>query len=1189
MDDNRSVRTLFYALLVLTPALRAQTPKPVLRFSARVGPDLADGSIILPTADSASILVGVTRQSPPSLYTAKLNADGQRTCANTVVPTDLGTVEAAALATDGGIIITGASSNRGLGLATQGVIGENSAPRYVAKLTPCGAIQWASYIPESQTTFGGGPLSVAADGTIYLAIRTYGPTGKTTVLAIHPQGRSILARREWLGDALAISLDSRQQVHLAGVRDNKASYALFPKDLSAPLLDVVYSNTALSYGTALLPLADGSVWIAGAATDANAIFLPDPNAAPPDFTNQNMVATLTLLNPSGTVVSARQVEALGQNTTRIPSALFQGPDGRLWMAIAGRQLTLWNGATLVALTANGFPLPRSRIVVPGSSIRPSTAISQAGDLYIASAGGGLPATSDASDSEATAAASVFSFSTTKNDAPDLTADRASLQLHRYELRVDGALLPGPYPDSKTLALSADGRANTNFYFAALSEGTPLSSADSLLKVTSSSNTLPANLEFTSRSFSFRSAYFVAFAKGAQGILIVPISGEISNAFASLNFFPIDNTPAGATAPIETTLRFTFTPSLAESLAPRIEYKIESLVSWLKLNTATVVFPASIPVTVLPGEFTQSNNQAAIRFTAESQFLNLFLRPAFYRTSAPPAHRLLITGNSYSNPILVPDGIAKVDIPLTITSGDSTPIAFQLAPENGILDVQPRSGTTPRTVTVTVEPSLSTNTGFRLSSLFIKTAYESFAWSFDVRRGVASSQPDFLSTPPPLSPGQQFTYSAGTSRCSAAAPQPAPWPLTLGGCTLRYNDVPIPLGGITKSEVYLYNPVYYVQAQLPFDAKPGGSLIMEDNVGKKAELQTAVRATNPLLLSPYYLKPNPVRTGDTVTFNVTGAGLPSSPLTLGDVAHSDVAPLIPLKVSVGGREAVLLSSNFSKSIVGAVELRVAVPPLAADQYPVTVESDGRQISLGIWDLIPRPASIAAVQHGASFTANRLTPGGIFTVYGSGLGPAEVVTGTFDASGRLPFQLAGTSLLVNGTLAPILYTSSNQLSAIAPMSLDGAETANVSVGLPGLISTPLAVPVMASDPGLFTLNRNGVGPIACLNQDGTLNSSRDPASSGSIVALYAAGLGVTSPILTDGALTSATNPAKLRDQVTVNVGGKPAPVIYSGPAPGAIAGLYQINIEIPAGLAAGPQEIIVKSVNATSPTGVTIAVR
>jgi uncharacterized protein (TIGR03437 family) len=57
----------------------------------------------------------------------------------------------------------------------------------------------------------------------------------------------------------------------------------------------------------------------------------------------------------------------------------------------------------------------------------------------------------------------------------------------------------------------------------------------------------------------------------------------------------------------------------------------------------------------------------------------------------------------------------------------------------------------------------------------------------------------------------------------------------------------------------------------------------------------------------------------------------------------------------------------------------------------------------------------------------------------------------------------------------------------------------------------------------------------------------------------------------------------------IGGQPAQVQYAGAAPGAIAGLYQINAVIPQGAVSGAQPVSVTVGGASTQASVTVAVQ
>jgi len=110
------------------------------------------------------------------------------------------------------------------------------------------------------------------------------------------------------------------------------------------------------------------------------------------------------------------------------------------------------------------------------------------------------------------------------------------------------------------------------------------------------------------------------------------------------------------------------------------------------------------------------------------------------------------------------------------------------------------------------------------------------------------------------------------------------------------------------------------------------------------------------------------------------------------------------------------------------------------------------------------------------------------------------------------------------------------------------ATVAVEAPGGTSAALPVSVTPVLPAIFPDgNQPGYGAIVVAGSAKT--TSQQPAPRGSYVEIYATGLG-----------TGGGAPA-------VYINGLPCHVVYSGPAPG-FRGLYQVNVQVPADLPAGP---------------------
>ena len=90
------------------------------------------------------------------------------------------------------------------------------------------------------------------------------------------------------------------------------------------------------------------------------------------------------------------------------------------------------------------------------------------------------------------------------------------------------------------------------------------------------------------------------------------------------------------------------------------------------------------------------------------------------------------------------------------------------------------------------------------------------------------------------------------------------------------------------------------------------------------------------------------------------------------------------------------------------------------------------------------------------------------------------------------------------------------------------------------------------------------------------------------VYATGEGQTSPAGVDGKLAVAPYPAPLLP-VSVTIDGIAAQVLYAGAAPGLVAGLLQIDVQIPNGAASGARPIVLTVGDAQSQTSVTVAVQ
>ena len=195
---------------------------------------------------------------------------------------------------------------------------------------------------------------------------------------------------------------------------------------------------------------------------------------------------------------------------------------------------------------------------------------------------------------------------------------------------------------------------------------------------------------------------------------------------------------------------------------------------------------------------------------------------------------------------------------------------------------------------------------------------------------------------------------------------------------------------------------------------------------------------------------------------------------------------------------------------------------------------------------------------------------------------IVEQQMDGFGRLLDDIPGTPIFVSAT----------QINATVPWEIAGRLTSNVVVEYNGVPSAPITVRVDSVTPALFTLNSTGRDQIAAINQDGTVNGPRTndtrPAVQGSVVTLYATGLGVTSPSGITGSVSPTNQLLRITGPASVLVNGQNAVIEFIGAAPGLVTGVNQINVRLPLGIS-GTVPILITINGFTSPAGTVLVIQ
>ncbi|HUK15988.1 MAG TPA: hypothetical protein VLW65_06215 [Bryobacteraceae bacterium] len=222
--------------------------------------------------------------------------------------------------------------------------------------------------------------------------------------------------------------------------------------------------------------------------------------------------------------------------------------------------------------------------------------------------------------------------------------------------------------------------------------------------------------------------------------------------------------------------------------------------------------------------------------------------------------------------------------------------------------------------------------------------------------------------------------------------------------------------------------------------------------------------------------------------------------------------------------------------------------------------------------------------APFTAG-VSPGEFVTLAGQNLADS-----TYTAS-ALPFPTTlgqNVQVKVNGLAAPLYFVTPTEISFLIPYAVT-TSLASIQVISNGTASNTVTLPVNLTTPGVFTLPPGGLGTAAAQHADYSLVSSASPAQAGETIMVYVTGLGGVNPLVPDGSAAPASPLSNTSNTITAFIDGQTATVSYAGLVPYS-AGLYQLNLTVPTGLASGTYTVDISGPDsytseATIPVGTT----
>jgi len=188
-------------------------------------------------------------------------------------------------------------------------------------------------------------------------------------------------------------------------------------------------------------------------------------------------------------------------------------------------------------------------------------------------------------------------------------------------------------------------------------------------------------------------------------------------------------------------------------------------------------------------------------------------------------------------------------------------------------------------------------------------------------------------------------------------------------------------------------------------------------------------------------------------------------------------------------------------------------------------------------IPTPVATVTVLNGASLAPGPVAPGMLLVIRGTGIRAADA---------------ASTLVLINSIPVPILVMDDTQIQVQAPLTLATPDDAQIVIVHLGSIAAMVTVATAAAAPALFPIDPQAV-----------------KAAPAAVVTFYGTGLGL-------GDLP-----------VTATIGGVNAEVASLDPSPG-YAGLFRIDLRMPAAAAPGLAAVIVTIGGVASQSGISLTV-
>jgi len=290
------------------------------------------------------------------------------------------------------------------------------------------------------------------------------------------------------------------------------------------------------------------------------------------------------------------------------------------------------------------------------------------------------------------------------------------------------------------------------------------------------------------------------------------------------------------------------------------------------------------------------------------------------------------------------------------------------------------------------------------------------------------------------------------------------------------------------------------------------------------------------------------------------------------------PRLPVTFRVtsgGGQLSAVANTTNNYGIAAAASILGPAP--GANVYTAT--AGGLTATFQATGIVQPSILAGGVVSAANYSTQAPAPGSYVAIFGNNLAASTTSYNT----PYLPVSLSKVSVSFDNPNVSvpghIVFVSPGQVNVQVPWELQGQPSVQIKVSLGDSPGTVYTMPLGTYSPAFFEILSGGQNVAAARDESNNIVTVSNPVARGHVVQLFLNGLGPVTNQPASGDPAPFSPLAETIATPTVTIGGVNAPdVRFSGMTPGN-AGLYQINVTVPA-TSAGVQPISVSIGGVTS---------